>query len=635
MPEYSVIVIGGGHAGIEAALATARMGFKTLMITQNLDTIGKMSCNPAVGGLGKGNMVREIDALGGQMARLIDGSMIQYRVLNRSRGPAVQAPRAQADRVLYAQLAKYTLECQANLCCYQDTVVDLLLQQQDSQNVCCGVRTERGHEISAAQVVLTTGTFLNGKVHIGEYIAAGGRLGEKPVLGLSEKLYAYGYQIGRLKTGTPARVQASSLDFSRMEIQPGDESIGGFSFDCIEEQYLSRLRQRPTLPCHITYTTEQTHAIIQNNLHRSPLFSGQIQGTGPRYCPSIEDKIKRFPDRERHQIFVEPEGAYTEEMYLNGLSTSLPEDVQQDFIRSIPGMEAALIMRPGYAVEYDFVSPLQLKPSLESKLHANLFLAGQINGTSGYEEAAGQGLMAGVNAGLKLRQLSEQSGSRELENQKSWQPLVLRRFDAYIGVLIDDLVTLGTEEPYRMFTSRAEYRLALRHSDADLRLLPYAEHIGILSPQRKAKRYEKKAALESIQELVAQRKLSESERSELGILVADPSLHRALRDPNIRMEKLTKVVSELAKFPDAWLEHAVLDIKYAGYIQRQQREIERFRNLENIKVPREFDWLTAQAISMETRQKLQEIQPQTLGQASRVSGVRPSDISLLMILLDT
>ncbi|MEM9423405.1 MAG: tRNA uridine-5-carboxymethylaminomethyl(34) synthesis enzyme MnmG [Spirochaetota bacterium] len=626
MPDYAAIVIGGGHAGIEAALAIARMGFATLMLTQNLDTIGKMSCNPAVGGLGKGNMVREIDALGGQMARLIDGSMIQYRVLNRSRGPAVQAPRAQADRILYAQLAKYTLERQTHLHCLQDTVVDLLLEEQGGKNICCGVRTERGHEISARVVVLTTGTFLNGKIHIGEYSTAGGRLGEKPVLGLSEKLSEYGYRMGRLKTGTPARVRASSLDFGQMAVQPGDEKIGGFSFDSVEDEYGSQLRQRPALPCHIAYTTAETHRIIERNLHRSPLFSGRIEGTGPRYCPSIEDKIKRFPDRERHQIFVEPEGAFTEEMYLNGLSTSLPEDVQEAFIRSVPGMEEAIVMRPGYAVEYDFVHPLQLRPSLESKRHENLFLAGQINGTSGYEEAAAQGLMAGLNAGLKLR--SEGDRTRQEE------PLVLRRFEAYIGVLLDDLVTLGTEEPYRMFTSRAEYRLALRHSDADLRLLPHAERMGVLEPQRLERCYRKKAALESIQELVAQRKLSDKELADLGILVSDPSLHRALRDPNIRLEKLAEVVPELAEYPAPWLEHAVLDIKYAGYIQRQQREIERFRNLENIRVPLEFDWMAADAISMETRQKLEEVRPETLAQASRVSGVRPSDISLLMILLD-
>ena len=623
MRDYQAIVIGGGHAGIEAALAIARMGFSTLLITQNLDTIGKLSCNPAVGGLGKGNMVREIDALGGQMAKLIDASMIQYRILNRSRGPAVQAPRAQADRVLYAQLAKHTLEQQAGLRCYQDTVVDLILRDEGGHSRCCGVRTERGHEISAEVVVLTTGTFLNGKVHIGGYSASGGRLGEKAALGLSERLHAYGYKLGRLKTGTPARVRASSLDLTQMEAQEGDPEPGGFSFE--STSYLSQLHARPTLPCHIAYTTAQTHKLIQANLHRSPLFSGQIQGTGPRYCPSIEDKILRFPDRERHQIFVEPEGSHTEETYLNGLSTSLPEDVQEAFIHSIPGMEEAEIMRPGYAVEYDFVSPLALRSSLESKLHPSLFLAGQINGTSGYEEAAGQGLLAGINAGLQLRQ----------KRGEEVDPLILRRFDAYIGVLIDDLVTLGTEEPYRMFTSRAEYRLALRHSDADLRLLPHAERIGLLKQETLSQRYAKKAALESIQQLVAQRKLSEEERNQLGLLASDPSLHRALRDPNIHMERLTEVVPELSGYPKSWLEHAVLDIKYAGYIARQQREIQRFRNLENIRIPQNFDWMGTHNLSMETREKLCQIQPLSLGQAARISGVRPSDISLLMILLDT
>lgn len=618
--DFQAIVVGGGHAGIEAALAISRLGCSTMLVTQQLESIGRMSCNPAVGGLAKGNMVREIDALGGEMAQLIDQSMIQYRILNRSKGPAVQAPRAQADRNYYAQLAKFRVESQAHLQLMQDTVSDLIL---DKDGNCCGVKTERGHELSAQVVVLTTGTFLNGRIHIGDYSAAGGRLGEMPALFLSESLARHGYRMGRLKTGTPARVKASSLDYSKMERQDGDSDIQGFSFQNVQPAYQNQLQERPTQPCHITFTNPRTHDIIRGNMHRSPLFSGQIQGVGPRYCPSIEDKVKRFPERDRHQIFVEPEGILTEESYLNGLSTSMPEDIQVEFIHSIEGLEDAEIMKPGYAVEYDFIDPLQLKPSLESKLHPGLFFAGQINGTSGYEEAAAQGIMAGINAGLRLQ---------------GKEPLILERSQAYIGVLIDDLVTMGTSEPYRMFTSRAEYRLALRHSDADTRLLPQAEYVGVMDAERIGKTKEKLQALELIQEIISKRRLSQEELCTLGIppeeLPDDNSLHRALRDPRVDSAMLLAVEPKLGEYPSLWLEHAILDVKYSGYISRQSREIERFHRLEHIGIPENFNWDSLQGMSLEAKEKLKQVQPASLGQASRVSGVRPSDITLLMILLD-
>ena len=480
MRDYEAIVIGGGHAGIEAALALSREGFDTLMITQSLDAIGRMSCNPAIGGLAKGNLVREIDALGGEMGHLIDASMIQYRILNRSRGPAVQAPRAQADKFSYSRLAKETCEKQDKLNLFMDTVVDFIIEEKDGVRSIVGVVTERGWRISAKVVVLTTGTFMEGRIFIGEYDAPSGRLGEGAALGLGKKLREYGFHVGRMKTGTPARVRKSSLDFDELEVQDGDEEMLPFSFDYEKID-------RPSQNCWITFTNEETHKIIRQSMHRSPLYGGKIVGKGPRYCPSIEDKVMRFPERERHQIFVEPEGVGTEEMYLNGLSSSLPEEVQHQFIRTLPGLRHCEIMRPAYAVEYDYLDPLDLLPSLESKVVSNLFVAGQTNGTSGYEEAAAQGIIAGINAAQRLK------------NEK---PVVLGRTDAYIGVLIDDLVTKGTKEPYRMFTSRAEYRLSLRHDNADMRLTPVGYKAGLATEEKMERLKEKIEKIEAVKDLL-------------------------------------------------------------------------------------------------------------------------------------
>ncbi len=609
--DYQAIVIGGGHAGIEASLALARLGFSTLLVTQNLDAIGRLSCNPAVGGLAKGNIVREVDALGGEMARLIDQSMIQFRVLNRSRGPAVQAPRAQADKNLYASLARRTLEFQKGLSLFQDSVVDLLISPDGRQ--CWGVITERGWTISASVVVLTTGTFMNGKIYIGDYVQQAGRLGEPAALGLAEALAEKGYALGRLKTGTPARVARSSVDLSLMEIQEGDRVMQNFSF------FTSPV-DRPHLPCYITYTNDQTHQVIRDNMAASPLFSGDITGTGPRYCPSIEDKVKRFPDRDRHQIFVEPEGEGTVEMYLNGISTSLPEGVQREFLRTIRGLEEVQIMRPGYAVEYDYIFPTQLRLSLESKLHGGLFIAGQTNGTSGYEEAACQGLIAGINAARKLQ---------------GKDPLILSRTEAYTGVLIEDLVTLGTEEPYRMFTSRAEYRLCLRHDNADVRLFPYCREIGLVRDKMVEGFEKKRAGVEEIKSLLRERGVREGWEKTLPELKPhiSKSAYLALKDPALPLELMARVIPELESYPPLWLSQAELDVKYEGYVARQEKQVAAFRQMENVLIPEDYDYRSLNALSAESREKLEAIRPRSLGQASRISGVRPSDIAILMVFL--
>ena len=580
MRDYDIIVIGGGHAGIEAACAAAREGFATLMVTQSLDAIGRLSCNPAIGGLAKGNLVREIDALGGVMGHLIDSSMIQYRILNRRRGPAVQAPRAQADKFTYSRNAKQLLEHTANLSLFMDTVVDLMVE--DGRVI--GVVTERGWRISARAVVLTTGTFMDGRIFIGEWDAPCGRLGESAALGLGDSLRRMGFPVGRLKTGTPARVRRSSLDFDELEIQKGDDPMLPFSFDYDDVD-------RPQMDCYVTWTNEETHSIIRENIHRSPLYGGKIVGKGPRYCPSIEDKVVRFPDRDRHQIFVEPEGVECEEMYLNGLSSSLPEDVQHRFIRTLPGLRHCEIMRPAYAVEYDYLDPMDLFPSLESKRLENLFIAGQTNGTSGYEEAAAQGIVAGINAALKLRGES---------------PLVLRRNEAYIGVLIDDLVTKGTKEPYRMFTSRAEYRLCLRHDNADQRLVPLA--------------YEKHSVGELRATLKAYR-----ERGKNGL--------ELLKEPEVTMDVLGAGCPAILEYPAPVRDEVELDVKYEGYLRRQESEAEAFSRREAMAIPADMDYDAIKGLSSESREKLKLVRPASIGQAQRISGLRVSDIALIMMAL--
>lgn len=595
MRDYDIIVIGGGHAGIEAACAAAREGFATLMVTQSLDAIGRLSCNPAIGGLAKGNIVREIDALGGVMGHLIDSSMIQYRILNRRRGPAVQAPRAQADKFTYSRNAKQLLEHTANLSLFMDTVVDLMVE--DGRVI--GVVTERGWRISARAVVLTTGTFMDGRIFIGEWDAPCGRFGESAALGLGDSLRRMGFPVGRLKTGTPARVRRSSLDFDELEIQKGDDPMLPFSFDYDEVD-------RPQMDCYVTWTNEETHSIIRENIHRSPLYGGKIVGKGPRYCPSIEDKVVRFPDRDRHQIFVEPEGVGCEEMYLNGLSSSLPEDVQHRFIRTLPGLRHCEIMRPAYAVEYDYLDPMDLFPSLESKRLENLFIAGQTNGTSGYEEAAAQGIVAGINAALKLRGES---------------PLVLRRNEAYIGVLIDDLVTKGTKEPYRMFTSRAEYRLCLRHDNADQRLVPlaYEKHsVG----EEKLRRLEEKVSRMS--DLRATLK-AYRERGKNGL--------ELLKEPEVTMDLLGAGCPAILEYPAPVRDEVELDVKYEGYLRRQESEAEAFSRREAMAIPADMDYDAIKGLSSESREKLKLVRPASIGQAQRISGLRVSDIALIMMAL--
>ena len=595
MRDYEAIVIGGGHAGLEAALALSREGFDTLMVTQSLDAIGRMSCNPAIGGLAKGNLVREIDALGGEMGHLIDASMIQYRILNRSRGPAVQAPRAQADKFTYSRLAKETCEREKKLNLFMDTVVDFIIEEEKGRRKIIGVVTERGWHITAKVVVLTTGTFMEGKIFIGEYDAPCGRLGESAAIGLGKKLREYGFNVGRMKTGTPARVRESSLDYDELEVQDGDEEMMPFSFDYEKIE-------RPLRRCWITYTNEETHRIIREHMHRSPLYGGKIVGKGPRYCPSIEDKVMRFPDRERHQIFVEPEGIGTEEMYLNGLSSSLPEEVQHRFIRTLPGLRHCEIMRPAYAVEYDYLDPLDLKPSLESKILDNLFVAGQTNGTSGYEEAAAQGLMAGINA------------SQRLKGEKS---VVLGRTDAYIGVLIDDLVTKGTKEPYRMFTSRAEYRLSLRHDNSDQRLTKIGYEAGLASKEKMERLEEKIKAMDEVKDLLKREKRDGKNCLQL------------LSQPENDIESL--MVPGLEKFSRSILSEVQLDVKYSGYLKRQDSEAERVKRQEAILIPEDFDYDKVDGLSSESREKFKAIRPHSIGQAGRISGVRVSDVAILSV----
>jgi len=625
--DYDVIVIGGGHAGIEAALASARMGLSTLLVTQSLDTIGKLSCNPSIGGISKGNIVREIDALGGEMGRLADATMIQYRLLNRSRGPAVQSPRVQADKFHYSMLAKHTLELEKNLHVYQDTVVDFITTGSDANgHVDSGaiqaIVTSRGREISAASVVLTTGTFMEGKIFIGEYEASAGRLGEQAALGLGIALRRIGFNVGRLKTGTPPRILRTSVDFSTLERQDGDVDVRPFS-------YAYDTVNRPMVSCWLTYTNENTHQIIRDNIHRSPLYSGKIVGIGPRYCPSIEDKVVRFAERDRHQLFLEPEGLDTEELYINGLSSSLPEEVQDAFMRTIPGLVETVVTRPSYAVEYDYVEPTQLTSALETKRIRGLFTAGQINGTSGYEEAGGQGLIAGINAALHARAVKAKTGGG------IYQPFVLGRADAYIGVLIDDLVTLGTKEPYRMFTARAEYRLKLRHDTADERLTERSNAIGLAKDEAVTRLHTRLALRSELAVLWEMRRVKTSDAA------CFPSLEKhigkscaeALRDPLIPLEDVIALDPSFGSFPPDVRTAAELEIRYSHYIDAQDKRIDRLKKMDDSVIPEDFDFDAVPGLSMESRMKLKNIKPSTLGQASRISGLRPSDVMLLMVHL--
>ncbi|ACH94431.1 glucose inhibited division protein A [Borrelia recurrentis A1] len=604
--DFDAIVIGGGHAGIEASLALARLNFKTILITQNLDTVGKLSCNPAIGGLAKGNMVREIDALGGEMGCLVDFSMIQFRILNKSKGPAVQAPRAQADKLVYQIKAKETLEMQNNLELFQDTVSDFLLNPM--KNKIEGVVTERGNKFTSRVVVLTTGTFLRGKIFIGEYKAYMGRISEPAAFGLEKILLELGFEMGRLKTGTPARVHRRSINFAKTEIQFGDSDIIPFSFS-------NTKIDKTQLSCYVTYTNKKTHEIISENMHLSPLYSGEIVGNGPRYCPSIEDKIVKFKDKDKHQIFIEPEGINTQEMYLNGLSSSLPEDVQKRLINSIDGLEDAVITRSGYAVEYDYINPIELYASLETKRVEGLFVAGQTNGSSGYEEAAAQGLMAGINAALKL--------------QKK-EPMILPRTSSYIGVLIDDLVTKGTKEPYRMFTSRAEHRLNLRHDTSDKRLIKWGYEVGLVSEEKYSRYFFKEKQIEEIKELLRHRRLKEKEASSFELKRhINKDFYHIVKDPYINLKDLVNIDPKL-NASKVILEQVELDIKYEGYINRQKDLIRKMNNLELIKLPLDFNY-EIDGLSREAREKFVKIQPANLAQASRVSGVRNTDIQVLLI----
>lgn len=616
-PEYDIIVVGAGHAGCEAAAAAANLGSKVLLVTMNMQTIAQMSCNPAMGGIAKGQIVREIDAMGGYSGIVTDLSMIQFRMLNRSKGPAMWSPRAQSDRMLFAAKWREMLEQTPNVDFYQDMVKGLIIKEGKA----CGVVTGLGHEIRSKAVVLTNGTFLNGIIHIGEKNFGGGRAAEKAATGITEQLVAYGFESDRLKTGTPPRVDGRSLDYTKMEEQPGDEEITGFS-------YTNTPKPTKQRSCWITYTNQNVHDILKSGFDRSPMFAGRIDGVGPRYCPSIEDKINRFAERERHQLFIEPEGWDTVEIYVNGFSTSLPEDVQYEALRIIPGFEKVRVFRPGYAIEYDYFPPTQLKHTLETKLISGLFFAGQINGTTGYEEAACQGLMAGINA--------HQSATHA-------EPVILKRSDAYIGVLIDDLISKGTEEPYRMFTSRAEFRTLLRQDNADLRLTELSYRLGLASQERMNAVLQKKEDVAAIKTILKETSIEPEEVNDFftGIHSATISekqkAEKIILRPNVELEQLSNAIPKLhdllKDFPKDNIEQAAIQVKYNVYIEKEKELVLRMSQLENLEIPDTFDYKKIQALGNEAREKLQRIKPRTLGHASRISGINPSDVQILLVFM--
>ena len=617
-PNYDVIVTGAGHAGCEAAAAAANIGGKVLLVTMNMQTIAQMSCNPAMGGIAKGQIVREIDALGGYSGIVTDKSTIQFRMLNRSKGPAMWSPRAQNDRMIFANTWREMLEQTHGVDFYQDMVKSLIIKD----NKVCGIVTGLGHQIYSKSVVITSGTFLNGIIHIGEKQFGGGRVAEKASTGITEQLVEFGFESDRLKTGTPPRVDGRSLDYSKMEEQKGDDEIVGFSF--LEG---NKIKPEEQQSCFITYTNSKVHDLLKKGFDKSPMFTGRIEGTGPRYCPSIEDKINRFAERDRHQLFVEPEGKNTVEIYVNGFSTSLPEEVQYEAIRSVRGFENAKMFRPGYAIEYDFFPPTQLTNTLETKKIKNLFFAGQINGTTGYEEAACQGVMAGMNAYLKVFEK---------------EPFILKRNEAYIGVLIDDLINKGTDEPYRMFTSRAEYRTLLRQDNADLRLTELSYKIGLASELRMSNVQNKLSSVESIKKLLDEVSIEPSEINHYlesinsAALTDKQKASKILLRPGVELKGLITNVNSLniLKNNNVYInEQAEIQIKYDHYIGKEKELVERMSQLENMKIPDVFDYNKVQALSAEALQKFNKIKPHTLGQASRISGVNPSDIQILMVYM--